>query len=291
MREQDAGTQQADPIEKLDRADAVGGDAAVDLALGLGDVDLNRDAEPVRLAADPLQRRRRDRVDRMRSQRGRDQVTADLVELGEAGDRGSLQVIGAGRVAAVDQRRPDGRPQAGVGDGARHRTGLPVHVPEAHGAGADHLDAGEPRPPVDVRGGQLRLGRPDVPLQPLHQGQVVGVAAEERHRGVGMAVDEAGDDEGAGAVDQLVAGRRPHAGPELGDRPVLDPQADDLAVEGSPLDRQRHRAAPTSSSAATAPIAVVNRDRFSSLPASNSPTDNGAAASPLARLSTTQTAA
>ena len=37
----------------------------------------------------------------------------------------------------------------------------------------------------------LRLGRPDVLLQPAHQRQVVGEAAHQRHRGVGVRVDQA----------------------------------------------------------------------------------------------------
>ena len=41
--------------------------------------------------------------------------------------------------------------------------------------------------------GHLGLHRPDVVLQPLHQGQVVPIAAEEGHRRMGMRVDEARD--------------------------------------------------------------------------------------------------
>ena len=60
--------------------------------------------------------------------------------------------------------------------------------------GRDHLQAGEPRAPVDVLGARAALGRPDVALEPLHQRQVVGVAAKQGHRRVGVAVDQARDE-------------------------------------------------------------------------------------------------
>ena len=47
--EQRPRAEQPDAIEQLDRPDAVRGEAVVDLALGLGDVDLDRDAEPLGL--------------------------------------------------------------------------------------------------------------------------------------------------------------------------------------------------------------------------------------------------
>ncbi len=36
----------------------------------------------------------------------------------------------------------------------------------------------------------LRLGRPDVMLQPLHQRQVVGETTQQGHRGMGVQIDE-----------------------------------------------------------------------------------------------------
>ena len=91
-------------------------------------------------------------------------------------------------------------------------------------------------------------------LQPLHQRQVVGVAAEQRHRRVRVAVDEAGHDRRAGAVDHLVAGARPStSGPELGDRAVLDPQADRARRRASrPSIAIAIRPPPSQSSAPTA---------------------------------------
>ncbi len=140
-----------------------------------------------------------------------------------------------GRVAAVEQRRADRGSDAGVGDGTRHRARLPVHVPEPDGPGPDHLHAGQAGAPVDVLGGQLRLGRPDVTLQPLHQRQVVGVAAEEGHRRVRVAVDESGHDRGPAPVEDLVAVGGPHVGPDVGDHSGVDPQADRRRRRASPL--------------------------------------------------------
>ena len=124
---------------------------------------------------------------------------------------------------------------------------MPVHVPEAGGAGADHLHAGQARPPVDVLGIELRLDRPDLLPQPPHQRQVAAVAAEERHRGVGVAVDQRRDQRRAGGVDRLVAGLRGHLRAQRRDRAVLAAaQADGLAVEGGVGDGQAHPARPGS---------------------------------------------
>jgi len=87
-------------------------------------------------------------------------------ELVEGVQRVGAQRRAARRVEAVDEGQADMGAQPGVGGGAGHRRGLPVHVPEADGAGADHLDAGEPGPPVDVVGVEAGLGGPDVVLAP-----------------------------------------------------------------------------------------------------------------------------
>ena len=55
-------------------------------------------------------------------------------------------------------------------------------------------------------------------------GQVVAVAAEQRHRRVPVAVDEAGDQRVAVAVELVVAGLRRHVGAERDDDAVDGPQ-------------------------------------------------------------------
>ena len=136
--------------------------------------------------------------------------------------------------AAVTARTPASSTARAVG------VGVPVHVPKAGGPGADHLHAGEPRPPVDVLVVHPLLDRPDVLGQPLHQRQVVGVAAKQGHRRVGVGVDEARHQRHPGAVDHLVAGGGLDPGPELGDQPVDGPESDPLAVERAPMTDGAH---------------------------------------------------
>jgi hypothetical protein len=78
----------------------------------------------------------------------------------------------------------------------RFRRGLreEVHVVEAGDAAAQHLGAGEQRAVADEGGrDMLRLGGPDGFLQPAHQRQIVGDAAHQRHGGMRVQVDQAGD--------------------------------------------------------------------------------------------------
>ncbi len=77
-------------------------------------------------------------------------------------------------------------------------------------------------------------------LEPDHQRQVVGEAAKEGHRGVGMSVDEAGDERHARSVDHLVAVAGLDPGPELDDHAVFRAKAHGLAVERGIHDRESH---------------------------------------------------
>ena len=51
------------------------------------------------------------------------------------------------------------------------------------------------------------LGGPDVAFQPRHQRQIVGQAAQQAHRGVGVGVDQPGHQQLAGQLDDLCAGQ------------------------------------------------------------------------------------
>ena len=128
----------------------------------------------------------------------------DLLEAALGVGAGAL---GLRRVRVVDQRRRGHRAHARrPRPPARSRARASTCPRSGRRAGADHLDAGEPRAPVDVVVLHPLLDRPDVLGQPLHQRQVVGEAAKQGHRRVGVAVDEAGDQRHPGAVDDLVAG-------------------------------------------------------------------------------------
>jgi hypothetical protein len=226
--------EQAEVVEVGGRPAAVFAEAVVDLRLRLREVDLDRRSRLGRELGEEGERLFADHVDRVRGERRGDRAAEPGQQL-EALARLGLRAL---RVAAlVEHRRADRRPHPGVGDCTRGRLRLPVHVPEAGGAGADHLQAGEPRAPVDVVGLELRLDRPDPLFQPGHQRQVAAGAAEEGHRGVGVAVDQRRDEDRAGRVECLLARLGDDVGAERGDCPVGGAaQADALPVESSRVD-------------------------------------------------------
>ena len=103
-----------------------------------------------------------------------------------------------------------------------------VHVGEAADAALELLGDGQFGAVADERFvDPLGLGGPDVVLQPVHQRQIVGQAAEQGHGGMAVGVDQAG---GEHAVRQLahLRGRmaqRLGARSDQGDAPVANAQA------------------------------------------------------------------
>lgn len=84
--------------------------------------------------------------------------------------------------------------------------------------------------------GHLGLHRPDVVLQPLHQRQVVSIAAEEGHRRMGMRVDEARDGSLVTTAEDLgTLGRIDVWGDTL-DVLALDEDIGDLVLQEHLLD-------------------------------------------------------
>jgi len=123
----------------------------------------------------------------------------------------------------------------------RRRLGIEVHVVEGRDAAAQHLAAGEHRAVVDERVGyQGGLDRPDPLVQPALERQVVGDAAQQAHRGVAMQIDQAGDQQVVGALDQ---GGARMAGDRLGARQhcfdPLAPDHDRMVVQDRGLRRHR----------------------------------------------------
>jgi hypothetical protein len=188
--EDGALAEHAEAVEVGGRAQAVSLDALPHLVLGLGEVDVDRDPALSCAFGGPTQQPFADRVDRVGRQGGIDlrAIAGQLVEVAQGALLHRLRLA-----VGVEERTADSRAQAGVGDRARCGRRVPVHVPEARGAGADHLQAGQAGGPVDVVGFELGLDRPDHLLQPAHQRQVAAVAAEKRHRRVGVAVEERGE--------------------------------------------------------------------------------------------------
>jgi hypothetical protein len=78
----------------------------------------------------------------------------------------------------------------------------------------------EIRPGADVGRFERGLGGPDVLAEPRVERLVVGVPPEERHRGVGVCVDEAGNDDRVGGVERLL-GRADEVGVDVEHRAGL----------------------------------------------------------------------
>ena len=92
-----------------------------------------------------------------------------------------------------------------------------VHVAIAGDAVADLLQAAELDPPADVLLGEASLQGPDLLLEPWHELHVVGIAAQQGHGQMGVAVDQSGYGQLAVTIDGLVAALIFEVGPYPGD--------------------------------------------------------------------------
>jgi hypothetical protein len=99
------------------------------------------------------------------------------------------------------------RAHPGVGRGLRDRFLEVVHVGKAGDARPDHLRAAEMRAEADELGrDELPFDRHHVAHQPDVQPEIVGQAAQQRHRRMGVGIDQAGHHDASAAVERL--GRR-----------------------------------------------------------------------------------
>ena len=123
--------------------------------------------------------------------------------------RGLEEPAGHGGVG-VHQALADDGPDADGGDFLEHgiRVVHRLHRQDGRGAAREQL-AGRQARRGPQRGGRVRrLHRPDPRAEPVDQGEVVGVSAEQRLAQVDVGLDEAGQHERAGGVEHRVAGRR-----------------------------------------------------------------------------------
>ena len=93
------------------------------------------------------------------------------------------------------------RAEAGILDRAGGGRGLPVHVPGSRSCRFRIISrqASLVPPKQTSSGSSFASTGPDHRfLQPAHQRQVVTMTAEEGHRGVGVAIDQGGEDAAAG---------------------------------------------------------------------------------------------
>ena len=88
----------------------------------------------------------------------------------------------------------EGGAHAGLQGGAGGGFGKKIHVVEAGDAAAQHLGAGKQGAVIHKGVGyQPVFCRPDVILQPCHQRQVVGDAAQQGHGGMRVQIHQPGD--------------------------------------------------------------------------------------------------
>src|SRR3546814_188324 len=199
-----AVVEQAEAVKPRDRPLAMLFLRLRDFLRGLVQVQVHRHVQLVGQHADALEVRVVDRVRRVRRERGGDQrIVAPLV-VDLAGLVEILVVALRPRGGEVDHRQPDARAEAvALVDGGLH-VGEEVVLVDAGGAAAEHLrDRQGDAVGDEVRADHRALDRPDVLLQPDLQRQVVGDAAQQRHRVVGVAVDEAGHQRAVRAADGL----------------------------------------------------------------------------------------
>ena len=136
-------------------------------------------------------------ADRIRRMRGQHQlqapVTRNFIARGEAARDIGFSV---GRVGCwkLDNRAANGCAHPGFARGPCRDIVIKVHVGETGGAASDHFSASEFGAIENERFGQvLGFDRPNVIFQPRHQRRVVGEPAHQRHRGMRVQINEAGN--------------------------------------------------------------------------------------------------
>ena len=98
------------------------------------------------------------------------------------------------------------------------------HVEDARRSREEELRDREPCAEAQRARVVRRLERPDPPRQPVEKRKAVRVIAKDRLAEMRMALDEPGDDELAGAVEQVGAAGRAQPPPDPRDPSVRDEQ-------------------------------------------------------------------
>ena len=229
VHRQQARGEQAETLQARQGMDGVRLQGLVQLVGGLEHVHVDGQVQLLGEGEDAGQGLVGDGVGGVGGEGGADEgVTAVFVVQGQALAQVVLRAARPGG-GEVEDDEPHHRPHPRLVGGARGLVGVEVHVVEAGDAAAQHLRHGQLGAVEDELGGdEALLRRPDVFLQPGHQGQVVGEAAQEVHGGVGVGVHQAGD-EGVAVEGQLrrgavaVLGRG--GGQAIEDAPVAQDQA------------------------------------------------------------------
>ena len=139
-----------------------------------------------------------------------------------------------------------------------------IHVGVRGNTAAQHFQDPQPRAPENEIFGHIsRFGGEDVPLQPVVERMILRDAAEQAHRGVGVAVDHAGQHQRAARVNRLLRG----ASFRFEIRALADP-GDYVAFDcdAAILDHAELRVHRDHRSAADEQIQVVPSRTFSAIP-------------------------
>ena len=245
-----------------DRRLAVPGEAFAVLLLRLGDMEVDWSPE----GAVRLRQRAAERL--VRQVLGVDaEVGGHRVLLLRAHPLDVAARIGDAVVEATgDEREPDAADvsaHAGFQKRDGHLVGKLVHVGDARRAACEHLDDAPARAGADVLGRHLRFDGKDRLLEPALKGQSATAPAQQGHGGMGVAVDEPGQDERLRAVAHVhPLSARCGDGPRAdGGDPAVRAD-DDVALRDRP-PRQQHpavlepdRHSPTASALARRPELV-----------------------------------
>ena len=220
------------PVEHSQRIEILHGRRAVTLAdhahlvERLGDVRRHRDAVTTAGLHPAPQILRRTGVGGMRRQ-SRTDARRSLAFLDERG-----QVAFEGFEPRIEVARTEQRPHPRAIDRIENLRLRPVHVDERRHAAQQHLDHAERHAQRHIVGRLTRLEGPDIVVEPLHQGDVVGKAALQGHGRMAVGVHQPRHHEFAPAVELPKPGVRRA---ELrGGRFRLRDQRDSVAVDAHP---------------------------------------------------------
>ena len=159
-------------------------------------MDANRDAHLIRCRPRRLKLIRVQCVIGMRSE-NRNDATVLIFPAADELEAFSDRICGVLRIGAslVNDRSGNHCAHSAGLDNIRDNVGKVIHVDKHRGTAAYHLPAREFRADAnEVRVDKLDLRRKNIVVQPVHERQVVCHAAQQGHRGMRVAVDEAGHD-------------------------------------------------------------------------------------------------
>ncbi len=178
--------EEADGFEHVDARGAIGVLGILHFERRLRKVDADRHPVLHRRRAGRRKLFRIERVVGVRPENRRDAIVLSEPALDElvALLDGVAGVLGIG-AALIDHRGGDHGTHAAAVDDLGDRIRVVVHVDEGGGAAANHLPARELGADAYELGvDKLDLGREDVVVQPVHQREVVGNAAQQGHGSV-----------------------------------------------------------------------------------------------------------